>query len=92
MSTQTIICGLALVVIGGYGYMLGSEHAENDHRANVAAWEADKSLPEPVMKSAKTALIPAGFGIALILCGAIVAVKPTPVSYTHLTLPTIYSV
>jgi hypothetical protein len=78
MTYHTIICGLALAVIGVYGFLQGEENAENDYKAKVAAWEADgKPDPAPVKKDVKTALIPAGFGCVLILCGVVVIAKPT---------------
>ena len=77
MTIQTIICGLALVVIGVYGYIQGTEHAEADYQAKMTKWADDgKPDPAPVIKNVKTALIPAVFGGILVLCGLVVAIMP----------------
>jgi hypothetical protein len=80
MHFQTIICGLALVILGIYGYIQGKERIDAENAAAVAAFEkakeTDPNAPVPKPKSVVTALIPAFFGGALILCGLIVAVAP----------------
>ncbi len=80
MTNQTIICGLALVVIGVYGYIQGKERIDVENAAAVEKWiDEKKTNPEavePKPKSVMTALIPAFFGGLLILCGLIVAMAP----------------
>ncbi len=75
MTNQTLICGLALIVIGVFGYKQGTDSAEKDYAAQV---EAQKAEPEivPVKKNVNTALIPAALGGLLILCAIGVIVKP----------------
>ena len=75
MTNQTLICGLALIVIGAYGYLNGQQRAEEDYARQVEAQKSDPAV-EPKLKDVKTALIPAAFGGLLILCAVIVIVKP----------------
>jgi len=80
MSTQTIICGLALVVISAYGYIQGKERVDVENAAAQGDYMERKArgeeLSEPKPKSVMTALIPAFFGGLLIVCGLIVAAVP----------------
>ena len=76
MTNQTLICGLALIVIGVYGYLNGQHSADEDYAKQVEAQKLDSTI-EPKMKDMKTALIPAVFGGLLIVCAVIVIVKPT---------------
>lgn len=75
MTNQTLICGLALIVIGAFGYLNGKDGAEKDYAAQVEAQKSDATI-EPKMKDVKTALIPAVFGGLLILCAVGVIMKP----------------
>ena len=75
MTNQTLICGLALIVIGAFGYLNGKDGAEKDFAAQVEAQKSDSTI-EPKMKDVKTALIPAVFGGLLILCAVGVILKP----------------
>ncbi len=75
MTNQTLICGLALIVIGVFGYTKGLETADNDYAAQVEAQKSDPDIV-PVKKNVNTALIPAAFGGLLILCAIGVIVKP----------------
>ena len=76
MTNQTLICGIALIVIGGFGYVNGKESADKDYAQQVEARKADPEAPEPSLKNVKTALIPAAFGGLLVLCAIGVIVKP----------------
>ena len=75
MTNQTLICALALIVIGAYGYIQGQESAQKDFDSQVEAQKSDPAI-EPKMKDVKTALIPAAFGVLLGLCAVVVIVKP----------------
>ncbi len=75
MTNQTLICGLALIVIGAFGYIQGQESAQKDYDAQIEAQKSDATI-EPKMKDVKTALIPAAFGGLLILCAVGVILKP----------------
>ncbi len=75
MTNQTLICGLALIVIGAFGYLNGKDGAEKDYAVQVEAQKSDATI-EPKMKDVKTALIPAVFGGLLILCAVGVILKP----------------
>jgi len=75
MTNQTLICGLALIVIGVYGYTQGADTADKDYAAQVEAQKTDLEIV-PVKKNVNTALIPAAFGGLLILCAVGVIVKP----------------
>ena len=75
MTNQTLICGLALIVIGVFGYIKGTESADKDYAEQVEARKTDPSV-EPKLKDVKTALIPAAFGGLLVLCAIGVIVKP----------------
>jgi hypothetical protein len=55
MPFHAIIAGIALIAIGGFGYM--------------------NATPDATGKVSPTALIPAFFGAALVLCGLIVSLK-----------------
>lgn len=80
MTNQTLICALALIVIGAFGYTNGLKSADETYAQDVAKWEeAKKSDPEavaPAKKDVKTALIPAAFGVLLGLCAVGVILKP----------------
>ncbi len=76
MTNQTVICGLALIVIGIYGYLNGQLSADEDYAKQVEAQKLDSTI-EPKMKDMKTALIPAVFGGLLIVCAVVVIAKPT---------------
>ena len=76
MTNQTLICGLALLVIGVYGYLNGQKSADEDYNLQVEAQKDDSAAPAPVKKNVNTALIPAAFGVLLILCAIGVIVKP----------------
>lgn len=75
MTNRTLICGLALIVIGSFGYLNGQKSADEDYANQVEAQKLDSTV-EPKMKDMKTALIPAVFGGLLILCAAVVIAKP----------------
>ena len=76
MTNQTLICGLALLVIGVYGYLNGQKSADEEYNLQVEAQKDDSTAPAPVKKNVNTALIPAAFGGLLILCAIGVIVKP----------------
>lgn len=80
MTNQTIICGMALIVIGVFGYTQGSENADKEYAEQRSAWDEKKKTepdaPEPVKKNVNTALIPAAFGGLLLLCAVGVIIKP----------------
>ena len=76
MTNQTLICGLALLVIGVYGYLNGQKSADEEYNLQVEAQTDDSTAPAPVKKNVNTALIPAAFGGLLILCAIGVIVKP----------------
>ena len=76
MTNQTLICGLALIVIGVFGYIKGTESADKDYAEQVEARKTDPEMPEPLKKNVNTALIPAAFGGLLVLCAIGVIVKP----------------
>ena len=75
MTNQTLICALALIVIGAFGYIQGQESARKEYDAQVEAQKSDPAI-EPRLKDVSTALIPAVFGVLLGLCAAVVIVKP----------------
>ena len=75
MTNQTLICALALIVIGAFGYIQGQERAKKDYEAQVEAQKTDSTV-EPRLKDVTTALIPAVFGILLGLCAVGVILKP----------------
>jgi hypothetical protein len=75
MTNQTLICGIALIVIGAFGYINGQKSAEEDYAKQVEAQKSDPAV-EPKMKDVKTALIPAAFGVLLLLCAVVVIAKP----------------
>ena len=80
MTNQTLICGLALIVIGAFGYLNGQKNIDEKYTQDVAKWEEDKKTdPDavaPTKKDPVTALIPAAFGGLLILCAVGVILKP----------------
>jgi uncharacterized YccA/Bax inhibitor family protein len=72
MTNNTLFVGLALVLLGLYGYFHGvSEKKEEAKQATLKARETDPNAadvqPEVV---SKTALIPAGVGAVFLLCVA----------------------
>ena len=75
MTNRTLICGLALIVIGIYGYMNGQQSADAEYAMQVEAQKTDPTV-EPRLKDVSTALIPAIFGGLLILCAVAVIAKP----------------
>ncbi len=76
MTNQTLICGLALIVIGVFGYVNGQKSADEEYAQQVEARKANSEAPEPVKKNVNTALIPAAFGGLLLLCVVGVIVQP----------------
>ena len=76
MTNQTLICGLALIVIGVFGYVNGQKSADEDYAKQVEAQKTDPEAPAPTKKNVNTALIPAAFGGLLLLCVVGVIVQP----------------
>lgn len=74
MTNNTLFVGLALVVLGLYGYFNGvSEKNEEARQATAAAREKDPSAPEvQPEKVSKTSLIPAGVGAVFLVCVGVI--------------------
>jgi hypothetical protein len=75
MTNNTLFVGLALVILGLYGYFNGI--SESKKRATEATTEARKTDPNaaevPPETVSKTSLIPAAVGAVFLLCvGAII--------------------
>jgi len=66
MSKIAITIGLLLILVGVAGYAMP---------ATEMVAEGTEEIVEK--KSSPTALIPAAFGIVILLCGAITAIKPS---------------
>lgn len=66
MSKIAITIGLLLILVGVAGYTMPT--------TEVVAEGTEEILEK---KSSPTALIPAGFGLVILLCGAVSALKPS---------------
>ena len=77
MINNTLIAGIACIIIGVMGYMNGMEEAKNKAKADTeAARKEDPKAAEVAPKEVSpTALIPAGIGALLVLCAVVVIFK-----------------
>jgi H+/Cl- antiporter ClcA len=76
MTNNTIFCALALIAIGIYGFLDGQKNAKKEAQEKTAALRVDQpNAAEVTPKDVKTALIPAGFGAALLACAVLVLAR-----------------